>query len=71
MLDWIAEKIWAMASYVPALIVDQNSPSFHLVRAMFGLILIVSILFVVAMCPFRSAIAHYLRRASGLIVRRR
>ena len=62
MLDWITEKILAIVSFVPALIVAQDSPSFMLIRAMFGLLLIVLIVYVIAMRPFRSAIARWMGR---------
>ena len=38
MLDWIAHKILAIVSYVPALIVAEDSPKFVLIRAMFALL---------------------------------
>jgi hypothetical protein len=40
--SWFSDKIMAMVSHVPALIVDQESANFPLIRTMFGLILIVS-----------------------------
>ena len=51
MLDWISDTIWSIVTYVPAIFVDQNSPSFELVRAMFGLLLIALIVYVIAMMP--------------------
>jgi hypothetical protein len=42
-----------------------------LIRAMFGLLLIVLVVYVVAMRPVRSAIARCMGKASGLIVRKR
>ncbi len=70
MLDWIAEKIFAIVTAVPALFVDDKSPNFTLIRAMFGLLLIVLIVYLMAMRPFRSAIARCTKAVSNLIVRK-
>jgi hypothetical protein len=51
MLDWISDTIWSIVTYVPAIFVDQNSPSFEAVRAMFGLLLIALIVYLIAMMP--------------------
>jgi hypothetical protein len=63
MLDWIAEKIMAIVTFIPALIVEQDSPNFMLVRAMFGLLLIVAIVYLLAMRPIRSFMANYRNKA--------
>jgi hypothetical protein len=73
MLDKIAEGFYAILSYVPALFVDPGSANFGLVRAMFGLIIIVIIVYLIAMRPMRPvrlAIWSYVRRVSGLLVRK-
>jgi hypothetical protein len=70
MLDWISDRIVAIVTFVPALFVAEDSPNFMLIRAMFGLLLIVLVVYVVAMRPVRSAIARYMGKASGLIVRK-
>jgi hypothetical protein len=70
MLDWIVEKIWAIVTYVPALIVAEESPNFTLIRAMFGLLLIILIAYLIAMRPFRSAIARSMRWVSSLFARK-
>ena len=62
MLDWISDTIMAIVTAVPAIFVEQESPNFPLIRAMFGLILIAVIVSVIAMTPFRSAIAHFAAR---------
>lgn len=62
MLDWIGETILAIVSFVPALFVAEESPNFMLIRAMFGLLLILLIVYVVAMRPIRSAIARWRER---------
>jgi hypothetical protein len=63
MLDWIAEKIMAIVTFIPALIVEQDSPNFMLVRAMFGPLLIVAIVYLLAMRPIRSFMANYRNKA--------
>jgi hypothetical protein len=71
MLDWIVEGIIAIVTFVPALFVAEDSPNFMLIRAMFGLLLIVLVVYIIAMQPVRSAIARYTGKASGLIMRKR
>jgi hypothetical protein len=41
-----------------------------LIRAMFGLLLIVLVVYVIAMRPVRSALARYRGKVSSLIVRK-
>ena len=67
MLDWIAEGVLAIIAFVPALFVAEDSPNFMLIRALFGLLLIPLIVFVIAIRPFRSVIARCCRKASNLI----
>ena len=71
MLDWLVEGIIAIVTFVPALFVAEDSPNFMLIRAMFGLLLIVLVVYIIAMQPVRSATARYMVKASGLIVRKR
>ena len=54
MLDWMVEKILTIVNFVPALLVEQGSPSFDLVRGMFGLLLVLLVLCAVAFWPKRS-----------------
>jgi len=56
---------------VPSLFVAENSPTFTAVRVMFGLILIVLVVYVIAMRPFRSPIARYMGKVSNLFARKR
>jgi len=70
MLDWIGEKIFAIVTAVPALFIDEKIPNFMLFRAMVGLLFIVLIVYLIAMRPFRAAIAHGLRALSSLVVRK-
>jgi hypothetical protein len=64
MLDWISDTIWSIVTYVPAIFVDQNSPSFELVRAMFGLLFIALIVYVIAMMP-RFGIFAWMKKMSA------
>jgi hypothetical protein len=70
MLHWIAEKISAIVTFVPALIVERDSANFDLIRTMFGLILIAIIVYAIAMIPFRSAFVQLMNKASALFARR-
>lgn len=54
MLDWLVEKILAIVNFLPALFVEQGSPSFDLVRGMFGLLFVLLVLCAVAFWPKRS-----------------
>ena len=53
MLDWISDTIMGIVTFVPALIVDQESANFPLIRAMFGLIMITGIVYVMAVLTSR------------------
>jgi hypothetical protein len=64
MLDWISDTIWSIVTYVPAIFVDQNSPSFDAVRAMFGLLLIALIVYAIAMMP-RLGVAVWMRKKTA------
>jgi hypothetical protein len=70
MLEWIADKIFAIVTAVPALFVDEKTPNFMLIRAMFGLLLIVLIVYLIAMRPFRTAIARCTKAVSNLFARK-
>jgi hypothetical protein len=61
MLDWISDTVWGIVTYVPALIVDQDSPTFEAVRAMFGLLLIMAVVYIIAMMP-RFGFAQSIRK---------
>jgi hypothetical protein len=68
MFDWIAGRIWAIVTFVPALFVAEDSPNFTLIRAMFGLLLIVAILFMIVMLQqFWSTIARGVLKAFNQI----
>jgi hypothetical protein len=66
MLDWIADTLLKIVNYVPALFVAQDSANFMLIRAMFGLMLIVLIVVVIAGSGYIwSAISRRLRDRSA------
>ena len=46
MFDWFSETMLKIVTSVPALLVAEDSPTFMAVRAMFGLILIVLVVYV-------------------------
>jgi hypothetical protein len=66
MLDWVSETILAIVTFIPALFISEHSPNFMLFRTMVGLLLIVLVVYVIAMRPFRSAISRYMGKASDL-----
>jgi hypothetical protein len=67
---WISETVWTIVTFVPALFVAEDSPNFALIRAMFALMLVVLIVYLMAMRPFRSAIAHCWSKAAAVFARR-
>jgi hypothetical protein len=70
MLDWIVERIWAAVNYVPALFVAPESPNFLLIRAMFGLLLLVLVVYMIVMSPLGSLVARCMARVSRVFSRR-
>jgi hypothetical protein len=50
--------------------VPEGSPNFMAIRAIFGLLFIVLIVYLIAMRPFRSAIASATRKAINLFSRK-
>jgi hypothetical protein len=54
MLEWLVETILAIVNFVPALFVAQDSPSFVLVRGLFGLLFVLLVLCAFALWPRRS-----------------
>ena len=71
MLDWIGAKILALMTLLPAVFVDEKSPTFTAIRAMFGLVFIVLVADLVTTRPVRSAVARCMRAMSDLAVRKR
>lgn len=65
MLHWIADAIWSIVTWVPAWLTEYDSPNFKLIRAMFGLLLIVLVVYIIAMRPLRRVIQLRWKKASG------
>lgn len=70
MLAWISDAIWSIVTWVPAWLTEYDSPNFKLIRAMFGLLLIVLVVYIIAMRPLRRVIQHCRRRTSGTAARK-
>jgi ABC-type transport system involved in cytochrome c biogenesis permease subunit len=65
MLEWMAETLLAAFNAVPALLVAEQSPTFGLVRAIYGLLLLAIVLYLVVMLrPVRSLVAQLRRKGS-------
>ena len=71
MIDWIVEKLLSVAHWVPALFLEEGSPNHDLVRAMFALLLLMIIVYVIVMHTPRSAIGQITGKLGGLFSRRR
>ena len=54
MIDWIVEKFLSVAHWVPAIFLDEGSPNHNLVRAMFALLLLVLVVYLIAMTGRRG-----------------
>jgi high-affinity Fe2+/Pb2+ permease len=59
-LHWLVEKILAVANFLPALFVEQNSLRFEIVRGLFGLLFVLLVLIVFAWWQKRSSLSRYL-----------
>ena len=66
MPHWISEFILSIFNSVPALIVEETSPHFELVRAMYGLVLLALIVYLIAMRPLRPLWGRCWQKVSGL-----
>jgi hypothetical protein len=70
MLDRIVDAIWSIVTWVPPWLTEYDSPNFKLIRAMFGLLLIVLFVYLIAMRPLRPLIRLCWDKASGIFARR-
>ena len=68
MLHWSTEKLLEIFEYIPELIADRNSPNFPLIRAMYGLILLTVIVYLVVI--WGATIKRYAKRATEALLRR-
>jgi hypothetical protein len=71
MLDWIGTKILALMTLLPAVFVDEKSPNFTAIRAMFGLGFIVQVAYLNAMRPLPSTILRCMRAITNMASRKR
>jgi hypothetical protein len=71
MIDWIVEKFLSVTHWVPAIFLEAGSPNHGLVRAMFALLLLVVIVYVIVMPAPRAAIGRFTEKIGGLLSRRR
>ena len=71
MLDWIADKILAAVRWIPGWLVAENSPTFLAVRAMFALMLVVFIFYLITMWPSWDSIARHVGRLIHVFSQRR
>jgi hypothetical protein len=57
MLSWLSDTIFSIVTYLPPWFVEPDSPRFVIIRGMFGLLLILAIVMLIAMArPFAAAI---------------
>ena len=59
MLREISETIVEVVSYIPALFVPRDSVHFVLARGIFGILLVVLVIIILAFKPLRAAIKRY------------
>ncbi len=62
MFDWIIDPFFALLKSIPALLTDEGSANFMLTRAILGLLLVVLLIYLIAMRPFRHFIARCMKR---------
>jgi hypothetical protein len=71
MIDWIVEKLLSVAHWVPAIFLEAGSPNHDLVRAMFALLLLVLVVYLIAMWAPRSAVGRFAGKLGGILSRKR
>ncbi len=71
MFDRIIDGFFELLKFVPALLTEEGSANFMLVRAMLGLLVIVLIVYLIAIRPFRATIGLWMRKLSDRIIRSR
>jgi hypothetical protein len=70
MLDWFVDLIWTAVTSVPAVFVEAGTPKFTVMRGMIALILIVFVVYLIAMRPFRSIARRAIETTLALLRRR-
>jgi hypothetical protein len=58
MLSWISDTILGFISLVPTWLYAEGSPRYMIVRGMFGLLLVVLIVLIIALRPFRTVMGR-------------
>jgi hypothetical protein len=71
MIDWIVEKLLSVAHWVPAIFLDEGSPNHNLVRAMFALLLLVLVIYLIAIWAPRSAVRRFTGKLGSILSRKR
>jgi hypothetical protein len=66
MLDQLVEKLLALFGSIPPFFLEEGSPNVYLVRAMFALMFLVAIVFVIALW-----LPRWKERVSGVFTRKR
>ena len=69
MLEWLIDGFFSLLKAIPPIWTEAGSANFMLVRAMLGLLAIVLIAYLIAMRPFRSAIANCMKKLTSLFAR--
>jgi hypothetical protein len=62
MLEWVVERIQALVNAVPALLVSEDFPNLMLGRTMIRLLLIIFVVYLIIMRPFRSSMPRQVDR---------
>jgi hypothetical protein len=70
MLDWFVDLIWAGISSVPAVFVEEGTPTFTLIRTMIAIVLMVFVVYLLAMRPFRPLWRRIFLATRALLQRR-
>jgi hypothetical protein len=70
MLDWLVDLIWAGVSSVPAVFVEEGTPTFTLIRTMIVIVLMVFVVYLLAMRPFRPLWKRIFLATRALLQRR-
>jgi hypothetical protein len=70
MLDWFVDLIWAGISSVPAVFVEEGTPTFTLIRTMITIVLMVFVVYLLAMRPFRPLWRRIFLATRALLQRR-
>lgn len=70
-MEWMIDGFFSLLKSIPALMTEEGSPNFMLVRAMLGLLLIILIVCLFTFTPLGSMIANGCKKLTSLLVRQR